>query len=66
MLSIKELSSVVVDASCDDDMVDAARGEDGNDGGGGVNALQEKHIHITNTIKDDTGERITEDAIVVL
>ena len=63
MLSIKELSSVVVDASCDDDMVDGARGEDGNDGG--VNALQEsKHIHITKTIKDDTGERITEHAIV--
>ena len=65
MLSIKELSSVVVDASCDDDMVDAARGEDGSDSG--VNALQEsKHIHTTKTIKDDTGERITEHAIVAL
>ena len=66
MLSIKELSSVVDDASCDDDMVDTARGEDGNDGG--VNALQEsKHIHTTTkTIKDDTGERITEHAIVAL
>jgi len=64
MLSIKELSSVVVDASCDD-MVDTARGEDGSDSG--VNALQEsKHIHTTKTIKDDTGERITEHAIVAL